>query len=124
MLLLCIYAKGMLSSEGEGLFLVHTGNQTSDKTVVYLPKSKGNRKLWETFPLLSPLQPPTLSLHQYIYTTVKISAVMSSYTHSLSLSPKGMADLFGHVQDGLQLVFLEVTVGQGRHPQQQKIEPK
>lgn len=123
MFLLCIYDKGMLSSEG-GLFLAHTGNLTSDKTVVYLPKSEGNRKLWETFPLLSSLQPPTQSLHQYLYTTVKINAVMLSYTHSLSLTPKDMADLFGHVQDGLQLVFLEVTVGHRRHPQQQKIEPK
>lgn len=73
------------------LFLVHTGNLTSDITREHLPtaaKYEQNRKLWKNFPLVQFLTTSsTQNLYLYIpishFITVllKIRAVTLSYTH-------------------------------------------
>lgn len=71
------------------LFLIHTGNVTSDKIVVELPmaaKYKENRKLWESFPLIqfptTSFTKPTLTSQ---FTSTKTSATTLLYKESPDL---------------------------------------
>lgn len=96
------YDRRILPSEGGGtvahLFLVHTGNLTSDKTVKHLPAAvyKENRKLWENFslaqfPMTAYTKLPPLS--QFTTVGLKIRDVM---LHTLSCpDPPNKCPLLG-----------------------------
>lgn len=70
------------------------------------------------FPITSYVKLALVSLH---YSEDQCCHVVK-HTHFLSLTAK--LPLLAHVQGGLHLVFLEVTVCHRGYPQKQKIEPK